>query len=132
MLPESSIFDGIVPAIFGGIIGMASSAAAWYASDVRSKIRIELAKEELVKLEAKVKEGLDKNNESIGSLVVSHARSETDRDGIHRQLDNKASRETVEGLRTELTQIRQDIERGFDRMERKIESIGNNRNNTEK
>lgn len=61
----------------------------------------------------------------VNAIEITHARSEQDAVELRRMIDRidntKASKEVVDGFRTEVSGLRADMDKRFDRIERLIE-----------
>ena len=110
MFADISIVESAAPAAVAAVIGLAGSTFAWLMADSRSKGRADSMSQTVNEQKVKVE-----------ALSIAQAKSEQDRDGIHKTMDTKASREAVDGIRNELTQFRAEMVSGFNRIERTIE-----------
>ena len=114
--------DHWAEAIAGVIASLLFSCISWLLADARSKARLLFLEDNLKTLKAE-HETLDKSAmERLAYIDVRMARSEQDRLEIHRILERldsvKASKEIVDSFRTEVANLRTDIDRRFDNLER--------------
>lgn len=100
------------------VISLISSFAIWVYADSRAKTTIEYLKQNLPVLDA----AQEKIKHSVTELEIKNARLEQDRLEIHRMMDRlentKASKEVVEGFKSEIANLRIDMDKRFDKIER--------------
>jgi biopolymer transport protein ExbB/TolQ len=103
------------------VIAVGSAILSWFVSDVRSKSRLAYVEEKFNAFY----NTMSANYEKIAEHDIKFAKSEQDRAEIHRsmeRIDNqKASKEVVDGFRAEISNLRADMDRRFDRIERLLE-----------
>lgn len=101
------------------------SAGAWLIADSKSKSRVIFLEEKLNAMKQTTDQAIAASQEKISSLEVRIARSEGDRQEIHRLIEkldsSKASKEAVDSFRNEVGILRVDMDKRFDRLERLIE-----------
>ena len=108
--------------ILGVLASLAFSVVAWLMADARSKARMTYIEERMHALEAQQDYIAKTVLERLGNSEVKLARTEQDRIEIHRLIErldaNKASKEIVDSFRAEVGNLRSDIDRRFDNLER--------------
>jgi len=110
--------NGTAVSIAALLVAICGAVLSWLLSDARTKTRLEGAYA-VINEQAKA---IEKNHGGIRELELQGARSQQDRLEMHRQLEGKASRESVDGFRSELTTLRIDMDKRFDRLERLLEA----------
>jgi len=109
-----------MPEIVGVCVSLMMSAIGWIVADTRSKSRLTYAEEKLYTLRKAADSALDQ----CSHLALDAARSQQDRQEIHRIMDRldsqKASKEIVDGFRAEVANLRIDMDKRFDRIERML------------
>lgn len=111
----------------GIAVGLIGSLCAWLVGDARAKARSEITNERVSAMSTSSAATHSDVQNKLTALEVRLARSEQDSVDIHRSLEKldttKASRDSVEPLRAALNQLREDIDRRFDRIESLISAI---------
>lgn len=107
------------------LFSLGGGIVAWLVADAMAKTRSRIMEEQL-KNHQKSKDGeISSLQVRMGSLEIKMARSEQDRAELHRMNDrldaSKASKEVVDGIRTDITSLRQDMDKRFDKLERLLE-----------
>lgn len=99
------------------VVGLIGS---WFANDAKGRQRLQYVEERLTGAETERATALAR----IAAVDVSLARSQGDRDELHRQVERleltKASREVVDGIRQEIHTFRGDMDKRFDRLEQLV------------
>ena len=89
--------------------------------DAKSKARINFQDERIATLSTSVKE----NFLSINTLESRLSRSEKDREELHNRMDRidqtKASKELLDAFNGNLVQLRNEIDRRFDKLEKMLQ-----------
>lgn len=121
--------DQIIPLIALGV-SVLLPLIGWLVSDSKAKAREGFLEERVTALKQDVESGNAALVVRTSALEVALARSQQDREEIHRAIeridDQKASRETVDGFRADLTAIKADMDKRFDKLERMIEALVSN------
>ena len=104
------------------VISSVGAFVSWLISDVKSKSKILYMDEKVLAMRQEL-DILDKIAfERIAVLEIKLAKFEEHREELHRlvtRLDNqKASKDVVDGFRSEITTLRVDMDKRFDRIER--------------
>lgn len=118
------------------LLGVGGAALAWLLADARSKARLQYGEERMTKLEAKLEKGLDllamqnercdsehsETVERVAAAEVRLAKFDQSQTETIRSIDKleagKASKELLEALRIEIQQVKLDIDKRFDKLER--------------
>lgn len=108
------------------VLAVISSLIAWFVADVRSKSRLTYMSEQLNEMETKMKEGGRDYQLRLSALERSGVLSDQDRSDLHRWVDRldatKASKEVVDGIRSDISGLKADIDKRFDKLERLLEN----------
>ena len=107
------------------LIALFSPVISWLIADARSKTRSAFMEERLGALASRAESSTAAHDTRINDLELNAARSAQDRLDIRRVTDrldaSKASKELVDGFRSEIQSIRADMDKRFDRLERILE-----------
>lgn len=107
------------------LIAVASPLISWLVADARSKARSVFTEEKVAEAKAQWDTSRESHESRIAELELNAARSAQDRLDIRRVTDRldttKASKELVDGFRSEIQSIRADMDKRFDRLERILE-----------
>ena len=103
---------------FGGIL-------AWLLADARSKTRMAFMDEKVKALTDDMSATTKMNADKISALEIKQARTEQQAVEINRNLDKlddtKCSKEMFDGIRSEVSSFKLDMDKRFDRIERLLE-----------
>jgi len=109
------------------LLSVGSSAVGWLISDARSKGRIAYIEEKTEATGKNHDSSLQLHGTRLSEIEINCARSDQERAEIHRMIErldaSKASKEVVDGFRSEVANLRIDMDRRFDRIERLIENF---------
>ena len=107
------------------IAGATGSFFIWILADTRSKAKLVFIEEQM---------GIDRQKQDVfmsmvaeksNHLEIKLAQSEQDRMEIHRSLDRldaiKASKEVVDGIRSDINSFKAEMDKRFDKLERILE-----------
>lgn len=110
-------------AIAALVFSLLGSVIGYLMSGARSDVNVETLKVEAVEAKKLAAECSHK----VSEIEIALAKSQTDRESLWRQVEKleagKVSKEVFDGLRSEITVLRSDFDKRFDRVERLIESI---------
>jgi len=120
-----------VDSILGVAFAIGGSVVAWLVADTRSKARMGFMDEKVAghaKELGSVRKDADiagaKKDMRLAALEIKSAECEAAQRELHRAVERieeqKASKELFDSFRTEVTTMRQDMDRRFDRLERLI------------
>ena len=117
--------ETVSPAILSVLISVFGTALTWLIADAKSKSRVEYINEKLEATNKDHESLLDFSQSKVSSLEQRIAKSEQDRGEIHRSIErldsSKASKDIVDGFRTEINTLRLDMDKRFDKIERMLE-----------
>jgi len=106
-------------------ISLAGAILVWLLADARFKSRMSFIEEHVSALKATYGTLIDETRENINEIEINTARAEQDRLEIRRMIDRidntKASKEVVDGFRSEISALKDDMDKRFDRLERILE-----------
>ena len=123
--------DNQVVGIIALAVSVLSPFVGWLVSDSKGKARAAFLEEKVAALKGDFENGKADLVVRTAALEIALARSEQDRLEIHRTIERideqKASRETVDGFRADLTAIKADMDKRFDKLERMIEALVSNK-----
>lgn len=107
------------------IISVLGSVLAWIIADAKSKSRISYIEEKVLGIKNYQDEISKEHSVKLSENDIQIAKIEQENAEIHRGLDrldgSKASKEVVDGFRNEITTLRIDMDKRFDRIERMLE-----------
>lgn len=111
----------------GGVgFGLIAGLLAWYAADVRSKQRLVFVEERMRKVEDKQDDYSTVAQQRLGKLDERVLMCDQDRVDLRRSIDRidatKASKEVVDGIRNDISGLKMDIDKRFDKLERMLEN----------
>lgn len=110
--------------IISSSIAVVGSITAWLLADARSKARIEFIEEKVNGVKSTLEIVAGTSQQRISSVELFQARSEQDRVEIHSNLvrleNGKASKDLVDSLRSDVNNLKLDMDKRFDRLERII------------
>ena len=117
MLDLSTVFP-----VLAGAIG---SFFLWILADTRSKARLVFVEEKMASDRQKQDILMAAVLEKANHTEIRIAQSEQDRMEIHRSLDRldavKASKEVVDGIRSDINSFKAEMDKRFDKLERILE-----------
>ena len=112
--------------IGGAVSTIAGSVVAWLMADTRSKTRWAYTEEKVAAIRQAQDHTVAVQQERISALEIKNARSDQDREGLGKSIERleatKASKEVVDAFRSEVSSLRQDMDKRFDRIERILET----------
>lgn len=116
---------GLGPEYWGPALGILGAIIAWFVADTKFKVRIETL-EERVNVARGLAESLQSSaQDKFDTILLQNATSAADRADIHRQIDKldstKASKEVVDSFKQEITVLRLEMDKRFDRLDRLLE-----------
>jgi len=122
MPPLSPDFWGPFLTFIGGpLLAIMGAAGAWLLADAKFKARILTLEEKIVSGESFQTAFQTK----LDVMTIQSAASIADRVELHRQVDKldstKASKEMVEAFKQEITILRMEMDKRFDRLDRLME-----------
>ena len=107
------------------VVAIIAPIISWILADARSKARALFMEERVATLKQDSQREMDNGGLRLNTLEIKLARSEQDRIEIHKSVERidtqKASKEVVDGFRSEIATLRQDIDKRFDKLERILE-----------
>lgn len=121
--------------VCGLLLTVLAGAVAWLLNDAKSKARFIYTEEKIGSLKSDYDFRVSTNSNKIQVLEICLARSDQDRTELRKSIEkldsSKANKEFVDGLRAELSTLRVDIDKRFDKIESLLRDIHNiNNNNT--
>jgi gas vesicle protein len=116
--------------MIGGVVStIGGSFVAWLVADARSKTRWSYTEEKVSQIKKEHDHVIDVLQERASSLEIKTARAEQERAEFNRNLERldatKASKEVVDAFRNEVSSLRADMDKRFDRIERMLETKKN-------
>ena len=115
----------IVDALVTGGISLLMALGAWFVTTVQSKERIAFMQGAMATLKADHEKELSSAHRKIGELEKSEAATKQELKGIHEQILSKASKESVDGFKSEIHLLRQHMDKGFDKIGDELKELGN-------
>lgn len=117
-----SVLAAVGTSLFSGFL-------AWVVSDARSKSRLEFMTEKVNTLKLEHDKAIKAHSDKIGAMEIKTATGEQAHVEIHRMIERidsqKASKEVVDGFRSEISNLRVDMDKRFDKIERLLERVAN-------
>lgn len=107
------------------IFSILGSVITWIISDVRSKSRLSYMEEKVEEVKGQLVNGFNFNRESIDKLNDEAVRCTVTQEQFYKELtrvdSTKASKELVDSFRIEISTLKLDMDKRFDRLERLIQ-----------
>lgn len=114
--------------VISAVSGLGAGFLGWLMADSKNKGRVSAVIERTDTAIGAIEKSATHSQERISALEINMARSDQSRIDIYRVLERldatKASKEVVDSFRIEITSLRTDMDKRFDRIERLLEQKG--------
>lgn len=112
---------------WGLLLGVVGAILAWLLTDASFKTRMLNLEEKVAANKLSSDVTCNDLQTKIGYITIQNTRSEQDRNELHHLVDrlesSKASKEVVEGVKQEITILRMEMDKRFDRLDKMLDRI---------